>query len=434
MHFLDTLRQYAADPESLEKLYRQAVSERRAAAFKQDVEACHTEQPENLLYAAWYYRLQAVVQTARQIAWQIALPLALVTALIYWSISDQSNMVLDRFPLIIMLWSPIAAITVIIFLAAASRSNYGKAAVLSVLLAAVTAYSYYILQWMNRASAESASDLMGIHLPVLSWMTLAIYTSGLRASFHQRFSFLMKSLEVFTFAGLFLIAGVIFEAVTFGLFDALGITIPDMIARLLIFGGAGLLPIVAVAMIYDPARSPQDQDFENGLSRFLSGLLRVLVIPTLAVALIYLVFIPFNFFRPFEDRDVLIIYNAMLFAVMGLLLGATPISVDDLAPRTQAMLRSAITAIAGIAVIVSLYALSAVVYRTAQGTLTMNRMMIIGWNTINIGLLVYLLINQFRRLRETWAESLQRTFAAIIPAYALWALFVIFAVPLLFGR
>ena len=64
----------------------------------------------------------------------------------------------------------------------------------------------------------------------------------------------------------------------------------------------------------------------------------------------------------------------------------------------------------------------------------MNRLMIIGWNTINIGLLVYLLANQFRRLRETWAESLQRAFAAIVPAYAIWALFVIIAIPLIFGR
>lgn len=434
MQFLDTLRQYAADPEALEKTYRQAITERRAAAFKQDVEAAYTEQPENLLYAAWHYRLQGIAQATRQIAWHIALPLAFVNMLLYWQIFDDNYLLLNRYPIAFLVWSPIAAIIVMSFLAAASRKYYARAALLSALLIAATAYSYFILPTMTKAASRPAEDLMSIHLPVLSWMTVAIFTSDLRGSYRQRFSFLIKSLEVITFAGLFLIAGGIFIAVTSGLFNALGIEIPEQIARLLTFGGIGLLPAITVAMIYDPSRSPQEQDFENGLSRFLASLLRMLVIPTLGVALVYLVFIPFNFSQPFENRDVLIIYNGMLFAVMGLLLGATPITLDDLSPRIQVYLRWAVTAIAGITVIVSLYALSAVVYRTAQDTLTMNRLMIIGWNTINIGLLVYLLANQFRRLRETWAESLQRAFAAIVPAYAIWALFVIIAIPLIFGR
>jgi hypothetical protein len=433
VQFIDTLRQHAGDPETLEKTYRTAVTEHRAAAFKQDVEACHAEQPDNLLYAAWHFRLQGAALAARHIAWQIALPLALVSMLIYWWISSDAYQVQDHLPLLVLLWSPVAAILVMGFLSAASKTNVRKAVWLSILLIGASAYAYFVLSWM-KISTEQAADLLALHMPVLSWMVLAIFTSGIRSSYHQRFSFLIKSLELFTFAGLFLIAGAIFEAVTFGLFEALGISIPDGITRLLIFGGLGLLPVVAVAMIYDPSHSPQEQDFENGISRFLSGLLRILVIPTLGVALVYLLFIPFNFNRPFEDRDVLIIYNAMLFAVMGLLLGATPLNLDDLAPRTQTVLRWIIAAIAGIAAIVSLYALSAVVYRTAQDTLTMNRLMIIGWNTINIGLLVYLLVNQIRRVRETWAESLQRTFAAIVPTYTLWALFIIIAIPLLFGR
>ena len=343
MQFLDTLRQYAADPEALEKTYRQAVTERRTAAFKKDLEACYTEQPDNLLFAAWHYRLQGIAQAARQIAWHIALPLAFVNMLLYWQLFDGNYLLQNRYPIAFLVWSPIAAIIVMSFLATTSRKYYARAAVLSALLIAATAYSYFILPTMTTAASRPASDLMAIHLPVLSWMTVAIFTSDLRGSYRQRFSFLIKSLEVFTFAGLFMIAGGIFIAVTFGLFNALGIEIPEQIANLLTFGGIGLLPAITVAMIYDPSRSPQEQDFENGLSRFLASLLRMLVIPTLGVALVYLVFIPFNFSQPFENRDVLIIYNGMLFAVMGLLLGATPITLDDLSPRIQVYLRWAVT-------------------------------------------------------------------------------------------
>jgi hypothetical protein len=438
MQFLEILRQHAGqnpgDPQTLETSYRQAVAEKREAAFKIDVETCFQEQPDNLLFAAWYYRLQNVAQAARQIAWKFAVPLAILNMLIFWWVSDDAYRILAQNPLILLVWSPISAILVMAYLSLATKTHFRRWAALSLILVGATAYSYYVLRWMEPSRALPASELMLLHLPVLSWMSVAVFTSGVPGSSQSRFSFMVKSLEVITFAGLFAIAEYIFIAVTIGLFDALGIQFPQLIQRLFIAGGAGLLPIIAVAMIYDPAKEPQYQDFENGLSRFLAGLLRILVVPTLLVAVIYLAFIPFNFTRPFEDRDVLIIYNAMLFAVMGLLLGATPWSLDDLSSRVQALLRGAITAIAAIAVIVSLYALSATLYRTAQDILTMNRLMIIGWNIINIGLLVYLLANQFRRLRESWAESLQRTFAVIVPSYMAWALFVILAIPLIFGR
>ena len=142
---------------------------------------------------------------------------------------------------------------------------------------------------------------------------------------------------------------------------------PDTIARLVIAGGVGLIPTLAVALIYDPQLLPSGQEFRSGISRFLGSLLRLLVIPTLLVAVIYVVFIPFNFWAPFEHRDVLFAYNAMLFAVMGLLLGATPIHAEDVSLPQQSWLRRAILVIASLAVLVSLYALSAILYRTVDG-------------------------------------------------------------------
>lgn len=50
---------------------------------------------------------------------------------------------------------------------------------------------------------------------------------------------------------------------------------------------------------------------------------------------VYLGFIPFRFWEPFQNRDVLIIYNAMLFAVIALLVGVTPIEPATLAPALR---------------------------------------------------------------------------------------------------
>jgi hypothetical protein len=58
-------------------------------------------------------------------------------------------------------------------------------------------------------------------------------------------------------------------------------------------------------------------------------------------------------------------------------------------------------AVALLAVVVSLYALAAIGYRTWEGGITLNRLTIIGWNVINIGILALLLLRQRRADAQT---------------------------------
>jgi len=141
--------------------------------------------------------------------------------------------------------------------------------------------------------------------------------------------------------------------------------------------------------------------------------------------------IPFNFMQPFRNRDILIVYNAMLFAVMGLLIGATPLEEHDL-PKYHGALRAGILTVASLTVLISLYALSATVYRTALGGFTLNRVTIIGWNTINIGILVLLIYKQVKHGAAAWVGSLQSAVSAGTIAYVVWALFLTLISPWLF--
>jgi multisubunit Na+/H+ antiporter MnhF subunit len=97
-------------------------------------------------------------------------------------------------------------------------------------------------------------------------------------------------------------------------------------------------------------------------------------------------------------------------------------------------LRAGILAVAVLATVVSLYALSAVLYRTALGGFTVNRVTVIGWNGINIGILVLLVVKQLWRGAETWLDSLQTVFGWAMRAYAAWATFLVLAIPLLFSE
>jgi hypothetical protein len=274
---------------------------------------------------------------------------------------------------------------------------------------------------------------MALHLPLLAWAGVGAFLTAAHPDPASRFAFLIKSLEVFIMGGLFVIAGGLFTGITIGLFAALDVEVPVLVQRLFIAGGGGLIPVVATAVIYDPTAPPAGQAFHEGLSKLVALLMRILLPLTLLVLVVYLAFIPFNFRAPFENRDVLIIYNGMLFAVVALLVGATPVKSVELSPHLARWLRLGIIAVAALAVLVSLYALAAILYRTALDRLTPNRLTFIGWNVINIGLLLLVLLYQARTRTDGWLQSLYRAYSAGTVAYAIWTVAMILTLPWLFG-
>jgi hypothetical protein len=122
----------------------------------------------------------------------------------------------------------------------------------------------------------------------------------------------------------------------------------------------------------------------------------------------------------------------MLFAVMALLLGATPMTLADLGPAQARWLRSGIVAVAALAGIVSLYALAAIGYRTVQEGITPNRVTFIGWNVINTVVLGYLLLRQVRQDMAGWLPPLHAAFGLGALFYAAWSTFVLCGLPWMF--
>jgi hypothetical protein len=361
----------------------------------------------------------------------LAVPLSFLSGVALWALSD-TRLTAHDLPYLFVYWAPVATLFALCFLALSAKTNSRRFLWIGIALAVACAYVFLLATRPGVQYPQRYLELMTIHLPLLSWIALGLSLLGWRSTPDSRFAFLIKSIEVMITAGLYLLAGAAFGGITMGMFTALSITLPDAIIRLSIAGGFGLLPLMAVASVYDPLTSPLSQDFSQGLSKFIATMMRLLLPMTLAILVIYLFVIPFNFMQPFINRDVLIVYNLMLFAIMGLLIGATPIRPEDLSERVQNALRIGILAVAILAVLVSLYALSAVIYRTVLGGITINRLTILGWNSINIAILVLLIVRQFKAGRPAWVESLRSVFSLATNAYLIWAVFLIVAVPLLF--
>jgi hypothetical protein len=333
-----------------------------------------------------------------------------------------------------LLAAPVAAVFVLIYLTAVGRKRWLLSGLTGIVLLIAGAYVLLIYPQLGTIPfQEQYLTLMVMHLPLLAWAGVGLFLIARYRDAANRFSFLIKSLEVFVVGGLFAIALGIFTGITIGLFEALDVDFPESMMRLFIAGGVGLIVVVATAVVYNPAAPPAEQSFEEGLSKLVALLMRVMLPLTLLVLFVYLIFIPFNFRAPFDNREVLIIYNIMLFAVVLLLVGATPVSLADISPRMGRWLRFGVTAVAVLALLVSLYALSAILYRTALDRLTPNRLTFIGWNVINIGLLIVMLLFQLRAKGGLWLHELHRAFSVGTVAYAVWTLAVILALPWLFG-
>jgi hypothetical protein len=462
MHYSAEIESALGDPQLLEELYQRAAREGQAGDFASEVARRHASAPGNILVSAWYYRLlqvhaptepstlsplpaRAVIrvdEAGREIDWQLALGLSAALSAAYWLLTGDTSNFSTQFPGIFLTWAPAAACMILAFLTLASRgtriqipTSRGRflasplgAVLTALVLIVLTGYAL----WMGDTPHTSYRTLMVLHLPLLAWAAVLFCIVGPGQDDWNRFAAVVKSAEIVLTGGIFFGAAMAFVVVTIGLFSAIGVNFPEPVQRWLIVGVPGLIPVMAVALVYDPTVPPGEQRFDQGLPKLILSIARILLPFALIVGMVYMLLIPANFLRPFEQRDVLIVYNAMLFGVMALLLFATPLVPEDIPPKWQTPLRRGILTLAVMAVIVSLYALSATVYRTAVGGLTINRMAVIGWNAINISLLCVFLYRQIRFGREKWIPSTHLVFRIGILAYGFWAGFLLLAVPLLF--
>ncbi len=437
MQYLEAIRSGHDNPRLLEDLFQSAKQESRLAEFAADLLACRQESPDNILYAAWHYRLQRSEDEAegRDVNWKLAVPLALIIGLIFWvlSLDDLHLKFADGMPYLTQVWSLIASALVIAFLTLTAKKQ-GKPAI--AILSGFLAFGAYSLVFSILPNDRNYQTLVSVHLPLLAWIGVGLTVLWRRADPQNRFTFLIKSIEMLVRCGVYAIGGAAFVAMTYGLFQTIDVHIPPEIERLFFPGGIGVIILLATASTYDPLLEPAAQNFRHGLSKLVSTLMRLLLPLTLLVLIVFSYFIlqPKNFWIPFNNRDALITYNAVLFAVVFLLVGAVPVRATDLPQKVQSALRKGVMAVAILTVLVSLYAMSATIYRTYLGVITMNRMAVIGWNTINIGILLLLIYRLLRSGRDQWVHSAQSAFSTGMVAYIIWSVFVILSVPFIFGQ
>lgn len=440
------IEQFRDAPEGLERLFRDAKNAGDLHDFKRALAEIFADSPDDLLLAAWAYRLdlQPVASDGKDTAidqwasrrWPVAIVISLCLGFIYAYFADATmyntypaspNPRLDAawswFG-----WAPAAAWATLAYLALVDgrpeRRRFYLYTGLGVAGLALVAASLF---W---GAEGDIHNLVVLHLPFLVWaMVGAGLSLGVRQPARQFFSYIVKSIEVLLTAFIYLFAGMIFTGLTLGIFSVLGVNLPERWQILIPGWGVGVIPVIAVASVYVANRPPVRQDLGAGPASILRVVARLILPLAIGVLVVYAGFVATNFWRPFREREVLLVYNATVLALIALLTYVVP-GPDEETGRTQSKwLHSGLLAASVLTFLLNSYSLAALVSRAVNSGLTPNRHAGLGWNVATLLMLGILIWSLLRSDPDSWPESFSRWFGRAIALTFAWSLWVIFVLP-----
>lgn len=440
----DRIEEARDDPAALETLYRQALQRGQERAFKAAIAQLFEGSPEDVLLSAWACRLDLDDPSAgaapRRRAgagsrrhWGIAVVTSIgCGALFALFAGDKPPVPIpgEASPLFWIGWGPLTAVGVLVFIAAVAPegkrprwcAGAATVAIIAGLLSALAAWG----------RTDDTATLIALHLPFVAWSIVGASVTLRHADRARQFyAFIVESMEAIVAGGIYLFAGLVFGGLTVGIFAVLGLELSQDVLRVAAAFGIGVIPVLAVASVYDPASTPAEQSPATGLARILKIMTWLLLPLALGVLALYVFwFIPAYFWRPFNEREALIVYNATIIAILALLAAAVSGADDRRQRREGRVLRLATLSLGALTLLLNIYALAAMVSRTLEHGLTPNRHAVLGWNTVTLLMLAFLLARSWSVESDDWLRGFGASLARAMVLAVGWASWVVWGIPL----
>ncbi|MEN2280987.1 hypothetical protein AAGF08_02540 [Algoriphagus sp. SE2] len=280
----------------------------------------------------------------------------------------------------------------------------------------------YINVLPNNLESDTLT-LACIHLPLLLWVVLGVSFAGKEfKKINPRLDFLRFNGEAAVMCAVIGIAGALLTAISFGLFELIGIDMEPIFENYIIVFGLPSVPILAAFLTQT---NPQ---LVNKVTPIIAKLFSPAVLVMLTV---YLSAIFYTGKDPYNDREFLLIFNLLLIGVMALIF----FSIAEHSAKAKISLDIWVLMLLSlVTIIVNGIALSAILFRISEWGITPNRMAVLGSNIL---MLIHLLIITFKIFKtikgKTKDLEVGKSIASFIPIYAIWAAFVVFIFPLLFN-
>lgn len=435
------------DPGKLETLYRNMQASGDETAFRQAIAKHLENHPDDTLMLAWAYRLDIQTPSPQEkpsekisgesmvFHYKLAVVVSVLLAICYvvssWG-GQPAPAPGEANPLFWLGWSSMAGLAMLLYLAVADRSSDRSRRYAWTAMAVIVIGAFAAVQ--NWSKTGPVAELTALHLPFVVWAVVGIgLCAGRRDPFIQGHAFMLKSLEAVMVGGIYFGSLAVFAALTHGIFDVIGIRLAEDSFQWVVACGIGIAPVMALASVYRPEAAPSDQNLENSLANIVVVISRLILPLAMGVLLVYLLwFIPAYFERPFQDRSVLIVYNATILAVLVLLTVIIRETDRQWFFQSDRLYRYAVSGMAVLTFLLNTYALAAILYRMVSYGLTPNRYACLGWNAVTLIILAGLIVTLLKNRAGDWSRSFQRNISRFTIFAVVWALWVVFVLPLSF--
>lgn len=401
------------DPKQLEKLYREDRS-----AFKQSFNALYPEVAGNPLSTFWNERLNFPKD---DIFWGSGKDLAfvIIASLIAGLIAKVPAFV----PIDVDFYYP-RNIGFIIFpvLAAFFAWKNGLSAGKIGFIGATMLAGLIFINSLPNVETSNTLILSCIHLVLFLWCILGFaFVGEFRNVPDKRLGFLKYNGDLVVMTTLIVIAGGIMTGITIGLFAVIGIKIEEFwFDNIVVFG----LPGAPILGTYLTRTNP---NLVGKVSPVIAKIFSPLV---LVMLVIYLGAMLYSGKDPYNDREFLLIFNALLIGVMAIIF----FSVAENSREKSQTENWILFLLSAVTIIVNGIALSAIIFRIAEWGITPNRAAVLGGNALILINLVLVTVQLFRAVtRKTEIGAVGRAIAWFLPVYFFWTIIVTFLFPVIFN-
>ncbi len=282
------------------------------------------------------------------------------------------------------------------------------------------------LGFINVLPQNTQSDtlvLSCIHLLLFLWSILGFaFVGETTTNVDKRLSYLQYNGDLVVITTLIVIAGILLTGITIGLFSLLGLDIKNFyFENVVVFA----LPAAPILGTYLTQANPH---LVGKVSPLIARLFSPLV---LVMLLVYLGAIVYSGKDPYNDRDFLLLFNALLVGVMAIIF----FSVADASKTSKSRAEIWILFLLSVVtVVVNGIALSAILFRITEWGMTPNRAAVLGGNVLILVNLLLVTIQLSKIIRKkAHPAAVGRTIAVYLPVYCGWTIIVVFLFPFLFG-
>lgn len=261
-----------------------------------------------------------------------------------------------------------------------------------------------------------------IHLPIFLWSIVGLmFTGNDYNKPNKRIEFLKFNGDLLVMIVLLLLSGGLFGALTVNLFLLIGIHTEVIFTQYILNWGLPAIPILSTVLV---RQYPQ---LVGKVSPLIAKLFSPLVFITLSIFLIAILATRKD---PYNDREYLLVFNAMLICVMAIIL----FSLSEVSRGSENKWHVILLfALSLLAIIDAGIALSAISFRLSQFGISPNRIAVLGSNILILLHLIAVSYRIFRVLKfNEETASVEKTIAFFLPVYSAWAACIVFILPFIF--